>query len=283
MQSWSGAGGGYDQDEYAGYVGSAYDAYDAYDEHTPSFQERVKEIYASSSSPAPEKVKMEEYDHTYGSPDYATHSNHAAHYANDQEDEEYYEQEEQMSAPHLAQNPLPSPFLRQSRSSHIPLNQRQSYTPLHSPLSPAASEEMLVLDRYAGGLEYGFEPGFGLGGSAGTRLMGVGMSQGASRKSVDVSQLYGVDFSDVPIIGQRVRVWEGERSVRGKGYEMAIAREKMEKDGTTTTSESSIRFGLYDTTNWLSNSNGDRNTSSKGQALHIRALISKHSGSDSHK
>ena len=50
-------------------------------------------------------------------------------------------------------------------------------------------------DRYSGGLSYGYEPGFGLGGSAGTR----NMKTGASRKSVDVSRGYGLDLSDVPI------------------------------------------------------------------------------------
>ena len=49
--------------------------------------------------------------------------------------------------------------------------------------------------RYAGGLSYGYEPGFGLGGSAGTRST----TTGASRKSVDVSRGYGIDLSDVPI------------------------------------------------------------------------------------
>ncbi len=49
--------------------------------------------------------------------------------------------------------------------------------------------------RYAGGLSYGYEPGFGLGGSAGTRST----KSGASRKSVDVSRGYGIDLSDVPI------------------------------------------------------------------------------------
>ena len=49
--------------------------------------------------------------------------------------------------------------------------------------------------RYEGGLSFGYEPGFGLGGSAGTRAMRTG----ASRKSVEVSQGYGLDLSDVPI------------------------------------------------------------------------------------
>ena len=49
--------------------------------------------------------------------------------------------------------------------------------------------------RYAGGLLYGYEPGCGLGGSAGTRSA----KTEASRKSVDVSRGFGIDLSDVPI------------------------------------------------------------------------------------
>lgn len=49
--------------------------------------------------------------------------------------------------------------------------------------------------RYAGGLSYGYEPGHGLGGSAGTR----NNTTTASRKSVHVSRGYGIDLSDVPI------------------------------------------------------------------------------------
>lgn len=49
--------------------------------------------------------------------------------------------------------------------------------------------------RYEGGLLYGYEPGCGLGGSAGTR----GAKTEASRKSVQVSKGFGLDLSDVPI------------------------------------------------------------------------------------
>ncbi|RAL64949.1 hypothetical protein DID88_001540 [Monilinia fructigena] len=70
-----------------------------------------------------------------------------------------------------------------------------------------STQDMLVLDRYAGGLGYGFEPGYGLGGSAGTRNSGI-MSKGG-RKGVDVSKEWGLDFSDVPIMIQRVPVKAG--------------------------------------------------------------------------
>ncbi|KAI4120096.1 MAG: hypothetical protein LQ345_000052 [Seirophora villosa] len=49
--------------------------------------------------------------------------------------------------------------------------------------------------RFEGGLQYGYEPGFGLGGSAGMRST----KNGATRKSVHVSQGFGVDLSDVPV------------------------------------------------------------------------------------
>ena len=70
-----------------------------------------------------------------------------------------------------------------------------------------STQDMLVLDRYAGGLGYGFEPGYGLGGSAGTR--NSGMMNNGGRKGVDVSKQWGLDFSDVPVVMQRVPVGAG--------------------------------------------------------------------------
>ena len=60
--------------------------------------------------------------------------------------------------------------------------------------TPTKSIDRLA-GRYDGGLLYGYEPGCGLGGSAGTR----GTKTEASRKSVDVSRGFGLDLSDVPI------------------------------------------------------------------------------------
>jgi hypothetical protein len=52
--------------------------------------------------------------------------------------------------------------------------------------------------RYSGGLNYGYEHGAGFGGSAGTRsISGVAK---ATRKGLPLSQGFGVDLSDVPII-----------------------------------------------------------------------------------
>ncbi|PSN65673.1 hypothetical protein BS50DRAFT_497433 [Corynespora cassiicola Philippines] len=53
--------------------------------------------------------------------------------------------------------------------------------------------------RYSGGLDYGYERGRGVGGSAGTRQL----YSYASRKSLQYSHQYGVDLSDVPVFIQR--------------------------------------------------------------------------------
>ena len=63
------------------------------------------------------------------------------------------------------------------------------------PSRSQTAEINTLAGRFAGGFHYEYEPGCGLGGSAGTR---IGNSR-ASRKSVGVSQGYGLDLSDVPI------------------------------------------------------------------------------------
>ncbi|KAF2810378.1 uncharacterized protein BDZ99DRAFT_570958 [Mytilinidion resinicola] len=77
--------------------------------------------------------------------------------------------------------------------------------PTPPPKSPAAPEptssDGSMFDRYGGGLGYGYEHGFGVGGSAGTRH---GRS-GASRKSMHFSNEFGIDLSDVPVILQEAR------------------------------------------------------------------------------
>lgn len=61
--------------------------------------------------------------------------------------------------------------------------------------TPKPAELSALAGRFAGGFHYEYEPGFGLGGSAGTRTA----HSTASRKSVSVSRGYGLDLSDVPI------------------------------------------------------------------------------------
>ncbi|KAF2499426.1 hypothetical protein BU16DRAFT_578998 [Lophium mytilinum] len=77
--------------------------------------------------------------------------------------------------------------------------------PTPPPTSPAAPEPTNsdggMFDRYGGGLGYGYEHGFGVGGSAGTRHL----RSGASRKSMHFSNEFGIDLSDVPVILQRAR------------------------------------------------------------------------------
>lgn len=74
-----------------------------------------------------------------------------------------------------------------------PVTPLAPFAPLE-PLYPPSRFENLS-GRYQGGLQYGYEPGVGLGGSAGTR----GPKNGAARKSVDVSRGWGLDLSDVPV------------------------------------------------------------------------------------
>ncbi|KAI4719381.1 hypothetical protein E4T48_04396 [Aureobasidium sp. EXF-10727] len=81
----------------------------------------------------------------------------------------------------------------QKRSSRVaeqlpPRPQRRSTAPPESPDVP--------FDRFSGGLGYGWERGVGFGGSAGTRQKN---DNKAARKSVAISQNFGVDLSDVPV------------------------------------------------------------------------------------
>ena len=67
-------------------------------------------------------------------------------------------------------------------------------TTVDAPTDPSPLIRRLM-GRYDGGLLYGYEPGQGLGGSAGTRSA----KTAASRKSVEVSKGYGIDLSDIPV------------------------------------------------------------------------------------
>lgn len=69
-----------------------------------------------------------------------------------------------------------------------------------------STEQMLVLDRYTGGLDYGFD-GQGISASAGTRNSGSLLGgSGTGRKGESVAREWGVDLSDVPVFLQRVRM-----------------------------------------------------------------------------
>ncbi|KAL8657144.1 MAG: hypothetical protein Q9226_002222 [Calogaya cf. arnoldii] len=98
-----------------------------------------------------------------------------------------------------------------------PVVAKDSQKAFHRPWAPAQGQETCAGDstgalqsklaattptferrsgRYEGGLLFGYEKGFGLGGSAGTRST---TKTGATRKSLQISQGFGVDLSDVPI------------------------------------------------------------------------------------
>ena len=95
------------------------------------------------------------------------------------------------------------PPLRRISKSHSALPGGNGSTVTSSHISqpmdksphPKPAEINTLAGRYAGGFHYEYEPGCGLGGSAGTRTV----NSKATRKSVGVSQGYGLDLSDVPI------------------------------------------------------------------------------------
>ena len=101
---------------------------------------------------------------------------------------------EQLSAPQNGQKAFHKPWtpLHQQK-----LYQSQSMGSFDTNNKVAATTQAFerLTGRFEGGLLYGYEPGFGLGGSAGTRST----KTGATRKSVHISQGFGVDLSDVPI------------------------------------------------------------------------------------
>ena len=77
----------------------------------------------------------------------------------------------------------------------LPTSNNSSTTSLKDGFTRSDSDVQRHSGRFEGGLAFAYEPGYGVGGSAGTR----GMKTGASRKSVEVSRGYGIDLSDVPI------------------------------------------------------------------------------------
>ncbi|KAL1304595.1 hypothetical protein AAFC00_003564 [Neodothiora populina] len=86
--------------------------------------------------------------------------------------------------------PRPAPSEKNMHNRSQQLSMRRSYT------TPAPDAADVAFDRYSGGMGYGWERGNGFGGSAGTRQ---GSDQTAKRRSVQLSNSYGVDLSDVPV------------------------------------------------------------------------------------
>ena len=96
------------------------------------------------------------------------------------------EQQEQRAA---TTSPQPQPQQLQQ--------EQQQQQDLHIPNGTVAR----LSGRFDGGLGYGYEHGFGVGGSAGTRSR----TNKASRKSVQVSKGFGLDLSDIPVFIARHR------------------------------------------------------------------------------
>ncbi|KAL9606557.1 MAG: hypothetical protein Q9179_000282 [Wetmoreana sp. 5 TL-2023] len=101
---------------------------------------------------------------------------------------------ENLSVPKAGNRAFHKPWASVQGQQISPAPSESPVQPSSKIAAPAQAFERLT-GRFEGGLMYGYEPGFGLGGSAGTRSV----KTGATRKSVQMSQGYGVDLSDVPI------------------------------------------------------------------------------------
>lgn len=93
----------------------------------------------------------------------------------------------------------PADAVRAERSRALSLARRSCNIPTGS-FEPVPSmpqnKSTSMLDRYSGGLGYGWDRSTGFGGSAGTRSSGT---ESANRKSVKISEDYGLDLSDIPV------------------------------------------------------------------------------------
>ncbi|KAL2062037.1 hypothetical protein VTL71DRAFT_6303 [Oculimacula yallundae] len=146
-------------------VGVGYENIAKIPQAQPSWVDRT----VRTKAPYQGQSHAQEYDHTYGN---------SSHHNKENLQHEYYDQ---------------SPSHEQTTYLPETVHQRETST-----------SEMLVLDRFSGGLDYGYEAGQGLGGSAGMR--NTGKMAAGRRKGGPVSEQYGLDFSDVPVIVQRVPV-----------------------------------------------------------------------------
>lgn len=91
----------------------------------------------------------------------------------------------------------PSDAKQMSTRTSSPPSEQQSRAAVLQRRATAPPEKYGGLfDRFSGGLGYGWDRGSGFGGSAGTR---ASIDPKAARKSVVLSESYGVDLSDVPV------------------------------------------------------------------------------------
>ncbi|KAF4555306.1 Hypothetical protein D9617_2g052620 [Elsinoe fawcettii] len=91
--------------------------------------------------------------------------------------------------------------LHQVQQDRLNIPHKQGGEKRWSHASDAAPSPESLFDRFGGGLDYGWDRGNGFTGSAGTRS---GASEKAHRKSLVLSESYGVDLSDVPVFVKRV-------------------------------------------------------------------------------
>lgn len=146
--------------------------------------------------------RYEEFDNLYPEiPVRNTQSNqsHYESYVNSPNTYHEYPHHEESSPYHHMQSNRQHPSRRQSpANSHHGSYAGSLAENLHPPHDLLRISPSPQFGRYSGGLNYGYERGSGFGGSAGTRsVSGVA---GASRKGKELSEGYGIDLSDVPII-----------------------------------------------------------------------------------
>lgn len=103
----------------------------------------------------------------------------------------------------------PSDAARAERSRALSLARRSHHASKESLDAPPERPELKqrnsdgLFDRYSGGFGYGWDRNSGFEGSAGMRTSGGSFDDG-KRKSVKMSEEYGLDLSDVPVFLRRV-------------------------------------------------------------------------------
>lgn len=127
----------------------------------PQLERNVRSYEGFENSPEPSwngygAGRDTEYNHTYGRSSPNKENRHPS------PSKEYYE-------------PEPNYFDQESQFQQQDVEQT-----IHQ--RNASTSSMLVLDRFTGGLDYGYEPGMGIGGSAGTRNTGNRLNKGDKKR-----------------------------------------------------------------------------------------------------
>jgi hypothetical protein len=121
--------------------------------------------------PAP--AQQQEYDYTYGA------------YPHNKEIAPYHQHQEQQQQEAEYYEPTPS------SPTYYQDQEQNRYLPEQLHHSANSTQDMLILDKFAGGLGYGYEPGY-----AGMRNSGNLLGGGAGRKAVEVNGRWGGDLRD---------------------------------------------------------------------------------------